>query len=225
MTDDLNRGVQRQPLPQAPAPGTTSAAGAGGADDPRLASAIAQLRSILVPGEVLQAVAVQRRLFALTHRRILVAATSGRFIALSRGLFGGFTPTDLRWQDLQDVKIHVGIFGAEIRITSFVREDLASAERAAWSAVFPGLQKEEAEQVYRYAQAQEQAWREKRRVRDLDELRARSGGIQVGQGAGQPATTDDDPVVRLRRAKEMLQDGLITDAEFESIKAKLVDRL
>jgi len=77
-------------------------------------------------------------------------------------------------------------------------------------------------------QSQSQAWREKRRVRDLDELRAKSGGIQFGQSmsgvAGTP-TDGADPVARLQRAKEMLTGGLITDAEYESIKAKIVDRL
>ncbi|HSU93548.1 MAG TPA: hypothetical protein VLI43_07540, partial [Gemmatimonadaceae bacterium] len=93
-----------------------------------------------------------------------------------------------------------------------------------------GLRKQQAEQVYRAAQAQEQSWREKRRVRDLDELRAKSGGIQLGAmgggggGAGGGDVTDD-PMVRLQRAKEMLAGGLITDSEYESIKAKIVDRM
>jgi len=34
-----------------------------------------------------------------------------------------------------------------------------------------------------------------------------------------------DPTERLRKAKEMLDNGLITDAEFESIKARVVDGL
>jgi hypothetical protein len=34
-----------------------------------------------------------------------------------------------------------------------------------------------------------------------------------------------DPTERLRKAKEMLDDGLITDAEYESIKARVVDGL
>jgi hypothetical protein len=32
-----------------------------------------------------------------------------------------------------------------------------------------------------------------------------------------------DPTDRLRKAKQMLDDGLITDAEYESIKARVVD--
>ena len=85
--------------------------------------------------------------------------------------------------------------------------------------------------MYRAAQAQEQSWREKRRVRDLDELRAKSGGIQLGGGGSGPGgsgsggAAGDDPLARLQRAKEMLSGGLITDSEYESIKAKIVDRM
>ena len=34
-----------------------------------------------------------------------------------------------------------------------------------------------------------------------------------------------EPAERLRRAKDMLDNGLISDAEFESIKARVVDGL
>jgi hypothetical protein len=68
-------------------------------DDPRLRRALAHLHSVLIPGETLEAWTVQRRLFALNHRRMLVAATSGRLILIARRLLGGFDVTDLRWQD------------------------------------------------------------------------------------------------------------------------------
>ncbi len=205
---------------------------AGDTDDPRLAGAIQHLNALLVPGESLVAVAVQRRLFALLHRRVLVAATSGRLIRIQRGLFGGYSPVDMRWQDIESAHLRVGIFSAELTITSRGRQDLASTGQAIGAIGAAGLRKAEAEQVYRAAQAQEQSWREKRRVRDLDELRAKSGGIQLGgvgsAGMGGSAAGDaagDDPLARLQRAKEMLAGGLITDSEYESIKAKIVDRM
>ena len=64
-------------------------------EDFRIKDALDQLRALLVPGETIGAYAVQRRLFALTHRRLIVAATSGRFISLSRGIFGGYVPYDV----------------------------------------------------------------------------------------------------------------------------------
>jgi hypothetical protein len=44
-------------------------------------------------------------------------------------------------------------------------------------------------------------------------------------GAGSGGAAGDDPLARLQRAKEMLAGGLITDSEYESIKAKIVDRM
>src|ERR1700732_3103384 len=100
-----------QPTPQAPA---TNPPAAPAPDDPHVAAALGHLKSILVPGETLEAYAVQRRIFALTKRRMVVAATTGRFIAMTRGFFGGFTPIDMRWQDIEDAHLRVGILGADI---------------------------------------------------------------------------------------------------------------
>jgi hypothetical protein len=241
--DELGRRRSATPRSGAPAASTPAAAAPAPAvsaspaimpheDDSRLSEAVQHLTALLVPGESLVAYAVQRRFFALTHRRVLVAATTGRLIRIERGLLGGYSPVDMRWQDIENAHLRVGIFGADLTITSRGNQDLASSGRTAGVITALGLRKQQAEQVYRAAQAQEQSWREKRRVRDLDELRAKSGGIQLGAmggggGGGGAAGGDaaDDPMVRLQRAKEMLAGGLITDSEYESIKAKIVDRM
>jgi hypothetical protein len=211
--------------PVAPSGGAAAAP----ADDPRLARALDQLRAVLVAGETLDAWAVQRRLFALLHRRVIVAATSGRFVSLSRGLFGGYALADIRWQDLRDAGMRAGIFGSDLTVASLDGGDLASGEGISGRRTYAGLRTEQTQAVYRLCQAREQAWREKRRVRDHDELRARSGGIQLGgagaAGGSTSASAHEPPVERLRRAKEMLDGGLISDAEYESIKAKVVDGL
>lgn len=213
------------PAPSAPLPPTRQP----NYEDRTIVGALDLLRGLLVPGESLQAYAVQRRIFALAHRRVVVGATTGRFISLTRHLFGGYTLADVRWQDLHDASLNEGILGADLRITSSAMGDLASADKPGQSATYQGLRKEEARRVYRVCQGQEQAWREKRRIRDLDEMRARSGGIQLGSASAPLAApvgdSNDDPGARLRRAKEMLDAGLITDAEYEAIKARIVERL
>ncbi len=200
----------------------------GTGEDVRVQKAITEFASLLVPGEAIEAYAVQRRLFALAHRRTLVCATSGRFIGMSRGLFGGFNPVTVRWQDIKDVEIKVRVFGADLTIVALSSPDLAVAGQTRVLS-FPGLRKEQAEAVYRICQAQEQAWREKRRIRELEELRAKSGGIQVGAaaGAGGPSitSTPDGAAARLQQAKEMFEQGLITDSEYESLKARIVGNL
>jgi hypothetical protein len=198
--------------------------------DRRLAGALEELGSLLVPGEDLVAVAVQRRIFALTHRRMLVAATSGRLIGMRRGLFGSFHPTTVRWQDLKEARLDVGIFGARLTVTAFGSPDLAIAGNAV-TLDFPGLRKTQAEAVYRVCQAEDQAWREKRRVRELEEMRAKSGGIQLGSlgasagPASSPAAGQEDAATRLAQAKNMLEKGLISDSEYEALKARIVNTL
>lgn len=216
-----------------------------GADEPRLSGPLAELRSVLIPEETLEAWAVQRRIFALKHRRLLLAATSGRLIWIDRKLFGGFDVSNIRWQDLEEVNLRVGMLSAELIVRAGRAADLAS-EGAVGSRVyaFKGLRKEQAQAVYRICQAQDQAWREKRRIRELEELRARSGAFQLGgatayggaaaspaggAAAGSPggeaargAAGESDAVRRLQDAKRMLDERLITDSEYEAIKARIL---
>ena len=215
--------------PAEPIPDRTSSALPGG-EDARIEQAYRQMESLLIPGEKIEAFAVQRRLFALKHRRIVVAATTGRFIGMERHLFGGFRPITVRWQGLKDVQLHVGTFGADLIIAALSSPDLA-VSGVAHALSFTGLRKTEAEAVYRLCQANEQAWREKRRIRELEELRAKSGGIQLGAGNVSPGATPtsgedaNDPVKKLERAKQMLAKGLISDSEYESLKARIVSNL
>ena len=193
-------------------------------NEPGLAKALADLHSILIPGENVEAWATQRRLFALTRRRVLVAATSGRLIWLVRHLVSGFDVVNLRWQDLSEVNLRVGIFSAELVIRADLATDLAiNAQPGTRMININGLRKEQAQAVYRICQAQDQAWREKRRIRELEELRARSGGMQISAApASATPAGSSDAVRRLQEAKQMLDSRLITDSEYESIKARIL---
>ena len=199
--------------------------------EPGLRRAMEHLQSVLIPGETLEAWAVQRRLFALNHRRVLVAASSGRLIRIARKLIGGFDLHDIRWQDLEEVRLRVGIFSADLSVRTGRPADLASqGETGNQQLQIAGLRKAQAEAVYRICQAQDQQWREKRRIRELEELRARAGGVQLSTGAPSlgpapasgAATGVPDAVSRLQQAKQMLDSKLITDSEYEAIKARIV---
>jgi hypothetical protein len=188
-----------------------------------LAAALENLKSVLIADESLEVIAVQRRLFSLTHRRLLIAATSGRLICITRGLVGGFSVVGLRWQDLEGVTLRVGILAADLRIQVGSGADLAiEGKSGSHRLEFTGLRKHSAQAVYRVCQAQDQAWREKRRIRELEEMRARAGGIQVSTGSPAVSDAGSDPVARLRQAKALLDAKLISDSEYEAIKAKVV---
>src|ERR1700734_1289267 len=192
------------------------------ADNLALSTALATLQGLLTSGETLEAWAAQRRLYALTHRRALIAATSGRFISLRRRLIGGYDSADIRWQDLKETRISAGIIAADLTVIAQSSSDLnigAEVNRV-WS--FEGLRKDQAQAMYRICQQHDQVWREKRRVRELEELRAKSGGVQISgasQAYGSAAPGgESEPTRRLRQAREMLEAKLISDSEFETIK-------
>lgn len=199
-------------------------------------AAMAALNDLLVDGEKLIAVALQHRLFALLHRRQVVAVTSGRFIYLSRRLFGGFDPVSVRLQDLKDARMNVGMLSATLSIEYNANmSDTAADEGDAQVITVTGLVKAPAAAVYRACQAEEQAWREKRRVRSMEEMRARSGGVQIATGVqsaqsplsigGRPIDAAQGPTERLAHAKDLLDQHLITDAEYQEIKAKIIGLL
>ncbi|HYB33025.1 MAG TPA: hypothetical protein VED45_06295 [Steroidobacteraceae bacterium] len=192
-------------------------------DEDGVARPLAELRSVLIPGETIEAWAMQIRPVALLHRRLLVAATSGRLIVLTRKLLGGFDVVTIRWQDLEEVQLRVGMVSADLALRAGKATDLASLGTPGSQRVeLRGLRKQQAQAVYRICQSQDQAWREKRRVRELEELRARAGGIQVTAALPQGAASESDAVRRLQEARELLEAKLITDAEYEAIKAKIV---
>jgi hypothetical protein len=203
---------------------------AGGAADAGLARALETLQGLLTVDETLEAWAAQHRLYAIKHRRLVIAATSGRFISLTRHLLGGYESADIRWQDLRETRIRAGILAAELTVVAQAGSDLniASEVNRVWT--FAGLRKDQAQAIYRICQQHDQVWREKRRVRELEELRAKSGGFQLAPGGagasslavgGAPAA-ESEAARRIRQAREMLEAKLISDAEFESIKAKII---
>jgi PH (Pleckstrin Homology) domain-containing protein len=199
-----------------------------GADSLGLDAALATLQGLLTSGETLEAWAAQRRVYALTHRRALIAATSGRFISLKRRILGGYDSADIRWQDLKETRISAGIIAADLTLVAQSSSDLNIGAEVNRVWTFEGLRKQQAQAMYRICQQHDQVWREKRRVRELEELRAKSGGVQIsGQQAygTDAAGAESEPARRLRQAREMLDAKLISDSEFESIKAKIVSGL
>ncbi len=154
---------------------------------------------------------MQHRLFALTHRRACIAATSGRFISLNRRLLGGYESADIRWQDLKETRISAGILAADLTLVAQSSSDLNIGAEVNRVWTFAGLRKDQAQAMYRICQQHDQVWREKRRIRELEELRAKSGGVQIGgaqTGAGQSAYSGADaarnrnrPGACARRAK------------------------
>ncbi|MBI4821687.1 MAG: SHOCT domain-containing protein [Deltaproteobacteria bacterium] len=182
---------------------------------------VTRAKTLLVPGELVEAWVAQSRLFALMRRRTVVIATSSRLMVFERRLISGYSMIEIQWQDLKNINLSEGTFGSTLLLEVFGTTEFARHYKVSRTIVLGGLRKAQARDVYRICQTQELAWREKRRVRELEEARAKSGGISMP--ASMPAGSD--PTERLSKAKEMRDKGLISDAEFETLKAKIISEL
>jgi hypothetical protein len=187
----------------------------------RIRAGMEKCRAIMMIGEKVSVATKQLRIHALLHRRRIAIVTDSRFVRLDRGLFGGYDMVDFQWKDLRDATITENflpnIFGSDVSFR------LSSGELVH----ITGLKAVTASKVYAFAQRQEQAWEEKRRIRKNEDVRAASGGIYLnGTGGGVPGGGQSTDVAsELRNAKQMLDEKLISDAEFEEIKSRLLSRL
>ena len=176
------------------------------------------VRSILTANEEILYVVLQN-VTALSVAKDSVVVTNNRLIFYRPSVLGRVDFKDFFWEDVKNVAMKEGMLSAEVTVELIDGQ----VEQAT------NLDKSQARRLYAIAQQKELEWREKRRIRDLEESRARSGGIHMNApGLGQIGGTGgsgEDPVERLARAKAMLEQGLISEAEFEALKARIVGSL
>ena len=82
---------------------------------------------------------------------------------------------DYLWQDVLNVSMKQGMLSTEIII-----------ETAAGKFDIGAINKEQAKRLYGFAQQLEQEWRGKRRVREMEQDRAKAGGVYMGGVPGTP---------------------------------------
>lgn len=196
----------------------------------RAKRALARLDKTLMKGEEIIVKDVQVRAFAFWKRRAIVGITSSRMVILQRGMFGGFQMSDIQWKDLDDVRLEQNVL-PDLCGSNIVFKHLKAN---ALKMFVDGVPERTASTIYSYAQAEEQAWEEKRRIRHMEEVRAASGGITLGHipSASAPSPTNspqlpstDATLADLERAKRLLDMGAISDAEFNEMKAKILARI
>jgi hypothetical protein len=183
-----------------------------------------KLSTVLMASEVIASKAIQVRIFSLWSRRTLVAITNSRLLVLKRGVFGGFKMQDIQWKDLKDARMKENIL-SNVCGSNVNFEHLNAG---VGKMDVKGLPNQGATEIYTKAQAEEQAWEEKRRVREIEDVRAASGGTVIHTGA--PASSSEAPQSRhggnmlqqIEDAKKLLDQGVISDAEFQEMKAKII---
>jgi hypothetical protein len=171
----------------------------------------ADVSKVLTPNEEILYIALQN-ITALSIRKDSVVATTNRVIFYKPAVLGRVVFEDFLWQDVKETKISQG----------FLSTDFSYETVKGQRGVLGGLDKDQAKRLYGICQQMEQEWREKRRVRDMEEARARAGGVYVAPAPQTPSAPAEDPVAKLAKAKQMLDQGLISEAEYESVKAKIL---
>ena len=193
----------------------------------RSRKAMEKLDGTLMKDEKIIHKGIDKRPFALFSRRSVFAVTNSRIINLQRGLIGGYTMRDYQWKDLKDAKISENVLpdicGSTLTFTF---------SQFPWIMVYPDLKT--ASDIYKVAQLQEQAWEEKRRIREMEETRAQAGGISIGNTAtpsptGSTSNNDksmstSDIADELLKIKELLDKGILSDVEFQEMKSKILSR-
>jgi hypothetical protein len=179
-----------------------------------------KLQSTLMKHENVIASGLQLRVGALLSRRILIALTSSRVVIISRSLLGGFTMRDHQWKDLHDATLSENILPAILgsKLGFAVGTD-------GQQSTIDALPSDVAARMYAHAQSEEQAWEEKQRVRGLEEKRATSGGVIVGAATGAGGASNSASMLEdLDRAKKLFDSGAISDAEYQELKSKILNR-
>lgn len=172
-----------------------------------------EVSKILTANEEILYIALQNAT-ALSLKKDAVIATNNRIIGYRPGVLGRVSFTDYLWQDVLDVSMKQGILSTEFAI-----------QTAAGTHEVGSIDKDQAKRLYAIAQQMEQEWREKRRIREMEEARAKAGGVYMGSVPGMVSSSSapaDDPAVKLAKAKSMLDQGLISEAEYDSLKAKVL---
>ncbi|WP_395054946.1 PH domain-containing protein [Flavobacterium sp.] len=168
--------------------------------------------------EEIQYIAVQKKTLGVNFSPDCIALTNKRIIVVRPKSFGlTLEFKDYSWLNVADVHTKESFFGATITIKT-VSGQTDSIE---------DIPKAQARRLYRFAQEMEEQKREERRERDLEDKRATAGGgitINNPNTQNQP-TTAEDPMEKLTKLKTMLDNGILTQEEFDSTKKEILSRM
>ena len=181
-----------------------------------------KVKQILTAGEEIQYIAVQKPLMNLSPDSVIL--TNKRFIVYKPKLLGQVNFEDYIWRNLGNAKLSEGVITSTLSFTT--PNGLMTLGH---------LPKAQARKLYAFAQEMEEKALEERRLRQMEEMRAGAGGIVFQGGMPTPtyqtpitttapttASVQDDPMQKLKKLKEMLDAGLITQEEYDTKKANIL---
>lgn len=125
---------------------------------------------------------------------------------------------DYNWKDVYDCHIKEGILGS-----TFTMKTVRNIQ-----CMMDYLPKNQARKLYQFAQEKEEEMREYRRQKDLEDKRAAAGGgIIVNNTPTTPSETlsPEDPFAVLQKLKALLENGILSQDEFDNKKNEILARV
>ena len=202
--------------------------------DPKaIEKVIDKLNGFLMTGEEVEYIAVQKKpavnlspeCVALTNKRVIFCRPKNLGLSLEF--------QDYVWKDVVNCHLKEGILGSEFTLVTTIGQ----------TNKIDYLPKTQARKLYTMAQEQEEVQRELRRQMALEEKRAAAGNVSLNtapqdttqQAPVQPEKpTDqtaaaphpqDELTVTLQRLKNLFENGLITQEEYDAKKADVLSRI
>ncbi|MCC6356518.1 MAG: PH domain-containing protein [Verrucomicrobiae bacterium] len=183
-----------------------------------------RIAELLKEGETVEYIAVQ-------HNPInpldnidpgCVVVTSRRLILCRPKMLGRMEFRSFAWYEVTNLRLAERIGGTTLAFKTITGEPVS----------VDLIPKKQARHLYTAAQRCEEIAREERRLRTLEQSRAHAeehpAPAQHGNPAhppGAPAPSKGDPLTRLKRLKEMLDLGLITQEDYAAKKQELLAEL
>jgi len=188
--------------------------------DPKAVEKIlGRINSLLTANEQVEYIAVQKKP-AITLSPDCIALTNKRIIFCKPKNFGlSMDFQDYNWKDVYDCHIKEGILGATFTMVT-IRN---------FRNMMDYLPKNQARKLYQFAQEREEEMREYRRQKDLEDKRAAAGGGIIVNNTTPVAPAEipqqEDSFAVLLKLKNLLENGILSQEEFEQKKNEILSRV
>ncbi|WP_223833445.1 PH domain-containing protein [Pedobacter riviphilus] len=188
--------------------------------DPKAVEKIlGRINSLLTTNEQVEYIAVQKKP-AITLSPDCIALTNKRIIFCKPKSFGlSMDFQDYNWKDVYDCHIKEGILGATFTMVTI--RNLRN--------MMDYLPKNQARKLYQFAQEREEEMREYRRQKELEDKRAAAGGGIIVNNSTSAAPVEappqEDSFAVLLKLKNLLENGILSQEEFEQKKNEILARV
>ncbi len=166
-------------------------------------------------GERVQAVSVQKHLVSVMHLVTEAIVTTSERVLLVRDLILGKHIEEIGYEDLAEIAVQKELLGAVVTIET--------RDQRKWKV--GSLPKESAEKVVRAVRARKEQMSAGANASVNANASANATEMPAAPRAEDLSMMRDDPLARLKKLKELLDEGVITEADYEEKKREILPLL